>query len=167
VLGWGSYSHASLQVPEHLQQDVELHGGSSFDVFYAQLHHVQAILLYFRDSEAYVRCKFTSSVTSSLAVATPVVMPRDMLQAYSFLGEEHVFVQERGEPGSAAMERVLGMPLEQQVAKKARLVELRDELNARSAGVLEELIGYAAVQGALESSRLGQQVVLQRQWRSL
>jgi hypothetical protein len=65
------------------------------------------------------------------------------------------------------MERGLGMPLEQQVAKKAWLVELRDELNAMSAGVLEELIGYAAVQGALESSRMGRQVVPRRQWRSL
>lgn len=96
VLGWGDYSHNSLQVPAELVDQVKLLGGLPFPDFYSTIYHSRAVLLYFRGGSAYRQWRFTSSVLTSLATGTPVVMHRSMLRTYKMLPRACVFVQQVG-----------------------------------------------------------------------
>lgn len=60
-------------------------------------------------SDAYLKAKMSSTVLTSLVSGTPVIADRAVLNAYTFLTADDVFLMRPGEDEVDAMLRVRGL----------------------------------------------------------
>ncbi|KAG2497193.1 hypothetical protein HYH03_004782 [Edaphochlamys debaryana] len=91
----------------------------------------------------YLTTRLSSTVLASLTTGTPLVATRQLLTVYSFLREEHVFVQEDGEGEVDAMIRAMAMGDEELFERRRALAALRVQLGSRAAAVLRSAVALA------------------------
>ncbi|THY24422.1 hypothetical protein D6D01_05469 [Aureobasidium pullulans] len=84
------------EVPQNVKAHVFFDQGLSYTDFYALLSKVSAVLPGFASPE-YLDRKASSSVPASLIAGTPLVADRRLLEAYAYVEEESVWLQEDGE----------------------------------------------------------------------
>ncbi|KAK9463223.1 uncharacterized protein V1516DRAFT_618769 [Lipomyces oligophaga] len=130
------------EVPAALKDQVEFNEGLNFRQFYDVLADSSALVPAFATDEYYDR-KASSSVPASLIAGTPIVCTRQMLQAYTYLTEDSVWLQEFGEEDLDTVARVVSKGdafiKRGKMAVKQRLTELLGDNEANIMTWLKDL----------------------------
>jgi hypothetical protein len=103
-------------VPENVVAHVFFDQGLSYTDFYALLSSVSAVLPGFASDE-YLDRKASSSVPAALIAGTPLVADRRLLDAYSYVEEDSVWLQGDDESEFDVVGRMLGASDEERKAK--------------------------------------------------
>jgi len=119
LLGHGKHP----AVPADLRPHVTFDEGLNYTNFYTILSRTFALLPGFASSD-YLDRKASSSVPASLIAGVPIVATQDILNAYSYLRADAVWMQEEGETDLDVVGRVLSMTREQRVEKMRRVREV-------------------------------------------
>mmetsp|Transcript_17798 Transcript_17798/g.38324 ORF Transcript_17798/g.38324 Transcript_17798/m.38324 type:complete len:401 (+) Transcript_17798:100-1302(+) len=143
VLGKGLPSE--LAVPPELKDDVEHHSRLPYPEFWSRIHHSLALVPAF-GMPVYYESRISSTILASLITGTPVIAEQRLLDTYTFLTPDHVFLRQPGEDEAAAMYRIARMREEEVLARRQALGELRDQMNARARDMFIKLL--EAAQGA-------------------
>ncbi|KAI5267731.1 hypothetical protein E4T47_07986 [Aureobasidium subglaciale] len=104
-------------VPENVKSHVFFDQGLNYIDFYGLLSKVSAVLPGFASPE-YLDRKASSSVPAALIAGTPLVADRRLLEAYSYVEEESVWLQENGENEFDVVGRMLAATTQQREEKK-------------------------------------------------
>ncbi|KAG2499815.1 hypothetical protein HYH03_002108 [Edaphochlamys debaryana] len=139
VLGKGGHLR-NLGVPPELSRRVTLRSGLPYPEFWLTIHTSWALVPAF-GTDQYLTSRISSTMLASLTACVPIIASRAILDVYTFLGEEHVFLQGEGEAEVDVMVRVLALDEAAVLAKRAAVCRLREEMGRRAAAV---------VRGALE-----------------
>lgn len=137
VLGRGQ-AHL-LRIPRPLRPHVKVHLRLQYTPFYARLASNLALVPSFASS-AYYESKFSSTVITSLAVGTPMIVDPDFLRAYGFVDAGAVVVQARDESLVDVLLRVLRLPPAELFAARRAVSSLAQRMNERTASVVRRLI---------------------------
>ncbi|KAG5366311.1 hypothetical protein CJU89_0730 [Yarrowia sp. B02] len=121
------------EVPEAVKAKVEFKSDLSFTDFYGHMSEGLAILPAFASNDYYSE-KASSSVAASIIAGVPVVAGQQLLEAYTYLAENEVWVAQEGESDIDAIHRlVTEIPsheaLEQQLRfRQRKLLNKRESL---------------------------------------
>ncbi|KAG2488894.1 hypothetical protein HYH03_012524 [Edaphochlamys debaryana] len=143
VLGRGKLE--DLAIPPGIRPRVRYLSMLPYPAYWQEIHQSWALIPAF-GSPTYLTTRLTSTVLASLTTGTPLVATRQFLKVYSFLGEEHVFVQEDGEDEMDTMIRVMTMGDEELFKRRRALAALRVQLGSRAAAVLLSAVALAQMQ---------------------
>lgn len=140
------------QVPEDLRSNVVFDDSVDYPVFYAILSRAFALLPAFA-SDTYYDRKASSTVPASLIAGVPLVATRRLLETYSYVNEEDVWLQEEGEADFDVIGRILAMPEEDLRAKKEKVLMSRDRLVAGTQKAVGEWMGEALDKLRLQAAK--------------
>ena len=84
--------------------------------------------------------QFSSTVITSLATGVPIIVTKRFLESYTFLSKDSVWLQIDGEEAIDAAIRLLHLPVDQLAALRNGIGQLRENLNQRAAGQIQEII---------------------------
>ncbi|KAK9240887.1 hypothetical protein V1525DRAFT_394196 [Lipomyces kononenkoae] len=107
------------EVPQDISDRVEFNEGLEFAEFYKILSESFALLPAFASDEYYDR-KASSSVPASLIAGVPIVGKRQLLETYSYLTEDSMWIQGDEEDDMAVVGRILEMSPQEIDAQKDR-----------------------------------------------
>lgn len=102
LLGQGTHP----QVPTSLTSHVNFDESLDYDEYYSILSRTFALLPAFASDE-YLDRKASSSVPAGLIGGTPLVATKEILKAYTYLPEDAVYLQKKGETEFDVIGRVL------------------------------------------------------------
>mmetsp|Transcript_23389 Transcript_23389/g.51334 ORF Transcript_23389/g.51334 Transcript_23389/m.51334 type:complete len:405 (-) Transcript_23389:715-1929(-) len=131
-----------LALPPELQNCVTVHRRLHYKSFYNVIYHTLGLVPSLANPRYLVE-KFSSTIMTSLNTGVPLLASPQLLAAYSFLDKEAVLLQEEGEGEVDAMLRISRLPAEAVMRVRARLQQLRLDLNTRSWGLLEGFLARA------------------------
>jgi hypothetical protein len=114
------------KVPENLKQNVIFDEGLDYIDFYAILSRTFAMLPAF-GSDEYLDRKASSTIPASLIAGTPLVATREIVNAYSYLSDDMLWLQSPGESEFEVVSRALAMTDEQR-AEKTNKVRRHNEM---------------------------------------
>ncbi|KXZ47353.1 hypothetical protein GPECTOR_36g76 [Gonium pectorale] len=146
VLGKGS--RADLDIPPQLDSRVEFYGGLPYPAFWQKVCTSYALIPAFGNNQ-YLTTRLSSTVLASLTTCVPIIATREFLDAYSFLSEDHVFLQYPGEREANVMRRVLELDDATIFGKRRALCALRQRLGQQAAAVLRGAVSVARAKSAL------------------
>ncbi|KAG2498446.1 hypothetical protein HYH03_003703 [Edaphochlamys debaryana] len=141
VLGSGGF-RKQLAVPPDLDEQVEFRSGLPYPKFWNAIHRSWALVPAFGNGK-YLTSRISSTMLASLTACVPIIASRAILDVYTFLRNEHVFLQGEGEGEVDVMVRVLAMDDAALFAKRSALCKLREEMARRSAQVIREALELA------------------------
>ena len=128
--GWEDSVHNS--VPNSIQNQIFFDSNLDYLDYYAYLAAKSALIPAFSKDD-YLETISSSSVPASLIGGLPLVATRAMLESYSYLRQEDVYVQEDGETELDAIKRVVQMSDEERRAKTKTVHAMRDRMVKRNA----------------------------------
>lgn len=108
------------EVPEHLREYVRFDEALNYPEFYDTLAHCFAMLPAFA-SDTYYDRKASSSVPASLIAGIPIVGPARLLESYTYLNEDDIWLQGENETDIDVIGRVLKLEPEAREEKKERV----------------------------------------------
>lgn len=114
-------------IPDKLKNSVQFHDSLNYTDFYQVLSQQFAILPAFADNK-YLWKKASSSIAASFISGTPIVADEAILKAYSYIGEDAVYLQSANETDFDVLRRVLAGPREWRVEKMKRVRERAEEV---------------------------------------
>ena len=133
LLGKGTHP----EVPSDLSSHVSFDESLDYDQYYSILSRTFALLPAFANDQ-YLDRKASSTVPAGLIGGTPLVATKEILAAYSYLPEDAVYLQEKGETEFDVIGRVLKDGGKHRIAKMqtvrnkcAELVESNSRLVER------------------------------------
>ncbi|KAG2490722.1 hypothetical protein HYH03_010878 [Edaphochlamys debaryana] len=132
-----------LGIPKSLEARVDYYSGIPFPEYWELIDKSYA-LVPFHNTPQYYTTRCSSTVLASLTTCVPLIADDQLLKAYYMFKKEHVFYQAPGESEMDVMTRVMALPEEELLAKRAAVCRLRDEQLKRGAGVMEELVASGA-----------------------
>ncbi len=140
LLGQGKHP----EVPNTLTSHVSFDESLDYDEYYSILSRTFALLPAFA-SDDYLDRKASSTVPAGLIGGTPLVATKEIMAAYSYLSEDAVYLQKKGETEFDVIGRVLKDPGTHRIEKMqtvrdtcAELVESNSQLVE---GWIKELTG--------------------------
>ncbi|KAL7268030.1 hypothetical protein RUND412_009363 [Rhizina undulata] len=116
LLGHGTHPSVPASVQNHVVFDEHL----DYTAFYTILSETFALLPAFATNE-YLDRKASSSVPAALIAGTPLVATKEMLEAYSYVDEEVVWLQAEGKSDLDVVGEILKMEPEERRRKKGRV----------------------------------------------
>eukprot|EP00199_Chlamydomonas_sp_CCMP681_P001055 CAMPEP_0119116000 /NCGR_PEP_ID=MMETSP1180-20130426/52044_1 /TAXON_ID=3052 ORGANISM="Chlamydomonas cf sp, Strain CCMP681" /NCGR_SAMPLE_ID=MMETSP1180 /ASSEMBLY_ACC=CAM_ASM_000741 /LENGTH=443 /DNA_ID=CAMNT_0007105111 /DNA_START=18 /DNA_END=1349 /DNA_ORIENTATION=+ len=141
VLVLGKGTREQLLIPAEISGDVEHQSHLRYQDFWGRIHRSLALVPAF-GMATYYQSRVSSTIGASLTTCTPLIAEQRLLDTYTFLGPEHVFLRLPGESEAVAMYRVASLPEEEVLSRRRALLELREELTrsaeAKFSGWLEE-----------------------------
>ena len=171
LLGYGN----SPNIPPPLADHVMLNPGLSYPDFYSLLSSSMAIIPAFANNQ-YLDRKASSSVPAALIAGTPLIASRELLDAYSYLDEDSVFMMggkeevggssgigpgEKGKGGGKketrveVMQRIVDMSEDERTEAKRRvrlrcaaLVWQNKEMVSGDGGWIDEVTGRRSRKGS-------------------
>ena len=123
----GHLEGAPPTIPEKLKDSVQFHDSLNYTDFYRILSQQFAILPAFADDK-YLWKKASSSIAASFISGTPIVADQSILKAYSYIGEDAVYLQGANETDFDVLRRVLAGPVEWRVEKTKRVRERAEQV---------------------------------------
>jgi len=87
--------------------------------------------------------QFSSTVITSLATGVPIIVTKRFLESYTFLSEDSVWLQFDGEEAIDSTIRLLQLPIDRLAALRSGIGKLRESLNQRASGQLQDIIDKA------------------------
>lgn len=105
------------EVPKELEPHVKFDEGLGYLDFYGMISRMFALLPGFANDEYYDR-KASSTVPAALIAGTPLVATQQLLDAYTYVPEEAVWLQGPDEEDFKVIERILAMTPEERKKKK-------------------------------------------------
>lgn len=94
VLGKGF--REKLEIPAEIDADVEFHSRLPYPEFWGRIATSYALVPAF-GMPVYYESRISSTILASLVTSAPVVAEQRLLDTYTFLTEEHVFLRKPGE----------------------------------------------------------------------
>ena len=154
LLGYGE----SPKIPPPLTDHVMLNPGLSYPDFYSLLSSAMAIIPAFANNQ-YLDRKASSSVPAALIAGTPLIADRELLDAYSYLDEDSVFMMGKGkekkETRVEVMQRIVDMSEDERTEAKRRvrlrcasLVWQNKEMVSGDGGWIDEVMGRKSRKGS-------------------
>ncbi|KAG2440176.1 hypothetical protein HXX76_004289 [Chlamydomonas incerta] len=141
VVGKGERRH--LMLPRELESSVTFHPWLKYQDFWMLIHRSYALVPAF-GMPVYYESRISSTILASLITCVPVIAEQRLLDTYTFLSEEHVFLRQPDEDEAAAMARIAALPDQAIFAKREALCELRRQMDARVDRVLGGYIAEAS-----------------------
>ena len=139
VLGKGGLRD-SLGIPPAVDKDVIYEERLPYLDFWGKMHNALAIIPAF-GSPIYYDSRISSTILASIITSTPLIAEQRLIDTYTFLKSEHVFLRLTGEDEVGAMYRIMGQVPEGEIFKKKQaLMDLAKELVASSSKLLSTLI---------------------------
>ncbi|KAG8526494.1 uncharacterized protein KY384_008694 [Bacidia gigantensis] len=133
------------KIPERLRQNIFIHENLNYHDFYNLLSQQSALLPAF-SSDKYRWMKASSSIACSLIAGTPLVVDENILRAYSYLGEDAVYVQKNKETEFDALGKVLEGSYDHVVEKRRRVRLRASQVIEQNKGQAREWITKAGVE---------------------
>ena len=121
------YGEPHPKVPETIQDNVFLHELLPYRKFYDLLSTQSAILPAFA-TDIYLWRKASSSITASFISGSPLVADKELLRAYSYVGEDAVYLQADNKTDFETLKRVLSAPRQERIEKVRRVRERAKEV---------------------------------------
>lgn len=131
VIGRISRKDPEFVVPGEVQSFIQTRTNLNFRTFYDTIHHAYALVPSLA-SAAYYTCKFSSTVITSLSTETPVIATQQLLDSYTFMQPETVFLQPEGKSEIDVMLNVMQLSVKEIYTVRARLLRLRVALNLQA-----------------------------------
>lgn len=139
VLGKGGLRE-SLGIPKSIDKDVVYGERLPYLEFWARMHNALAIIPAF-GSPIYYESRISSTILASIITSTPLIAEQRLIDTYTFLKPEHIFLRESGEDEVAAMYRIMDRMTESEIFnKKKALAKLAKELVGSSSQLMSNLI---------------------------
>lgn len=123
VLGNGE----SLDVPVKLQDKVLLRPDLNYAEYYGILSHSMVILPAFAN-DAYVETTASSTVAVASIVGVPLMADERLVDAYSYLDEDEVYMRSKDETEMQALSRIVKMPASHHNSVAAQMKAKREIL---------------------------------------
>ena len=136
-------------VPKELAGHIIFDENTNYKDFYSILSRTFTLLPAFATKE-YLDRKASSSVPAALIGGTPLVATKEIVEAYSYLSEDVVWLQNGKESEFEVVGRVLKMTAADRRKKSAQCVALRNDLIAGNTELVRAWISDALEGEALE-----------------
>lgn len=107
--------------------------------YYASIQQGQAVLPAFAGDHYYC-CKASSTVPASLIAGTPLLATDNLINAYSYLDNTTVILQNSNETESHAMERVLQWSKGDLKPFRRNIVRLKNKLYMANREVIQQIL---------------------------
>lgn len=136
------------KLPAHLQRYVQLHHNTPYLEFYGIIGRSYSLVPMLA-SPLYYKCKFSSTVLTSLMTGTPMIAGEKILSKYTMLTRDAVFFQSEKEQEVDAMFNILSVNSGGIWDKRRAVEAAREQINARSADMIKGWLDKVA-QGSVE-----------------
>lgn len=137
ILGHGTRPKVPGSISSHVQFDE----GLAYSEYYSLLSRTFALLPAFA-SEEYLYCKASSTVPAALIAGVPLVATAELVEAYSYLSEDAVWLQGEGMTDMDVVGQLLQMSEEEWRRKKQFVQQwsgkLKQENIQKAAGWIQE-----------------------------
>ncbi|GAX79067.1 hypothetical protein CEUSTIGMA_g6507.t1 [Chlamydomonas eustigma] len=138
VLGKGGMRE-QLGIPAEVDADVEYLERLPYPEFWGRIYRSFALVPAF-GMPVYYESRISSTIIASLITGVPLIAEQRLLDTYTFFTPEHVFLRKEGEDEVAAMYRIMGMPEEEIMFKRASILTLAHHLQTQSATFFQEIM---------------------------
>ncbi|KAG2482312.1 hypothetical protein HYH03_018754 [Edaphochlamys debaryana] len=137
VLGKGK--REDLAIPAGLEARVDFHSELLYPEFWAAIQKSWALVPAFGTGQ-YLTTRISSTLLATLTTCVPIIANRELQAVYSFLKEEHVFLQGEAEEEVDVMARVMAMDEAAIFAKRAAVCRLREDLGRGAAEMIRRAL---------------------------
>lgn len=127
IIGSGSKEDTKPIVPASLSDHVFFDEGLDYIDYYADLSKKSALIPAFAEEE-FLTVRSSSSVPASVIAGIPLVATREILDSYSYLTVEDVYLQEAHESELDVIERVVKASHEERRQKITSVGAMRDRM---------------------------------------
>ncbi|KAI5268114.1 hypothetical protein E4T47_07872 [Aureobasidium subglaciale] len=140
LLGHGEHPSVPDNVKDHVIFDERL----DYIDYYKILSQTFALLPAFA-SDTYLDRKASSSVPAALIAGTPLIATKAIIEAYSYISEDTVWLQEDGESEFNVVQRVLDMDSDSRKKKMEAVREKRSKLVQENIKLVEDWMNQAMI----------------------
>ena len=141
IMGSGSEDSKPI-VPASISDHIFFDQDLDYIDYYTYLSKKSALIPAFAEKE-FLTVKSSSSVPASVIAGIPLVATREILQSYSYLTAEDVYVQEAHESELEVIERVVKGSHEERRLKITRVGAMRDRMIESNVKIVEGWIEEA------------------------
>ncbi|KAF1989123.1 hypothetical protein K402DRAFT_418939 [Aulographum hederae CBS 113979] len=137
LVGFGDHPSP---IPPSINEMVHFHDNENFDAYWRVLRRTLAIATAFANDH-YITDQASSTVATALIVGVPLICGKEVLDAYTYISEDEVWLLNEGEGVADGFMRVLELSPGVWQEKRNRVEERRQELERENIKWVDTFLG--------------------------